>query len=534
MTISWSTKLKTATSIVRFGLTKNDLLTMQQSEEPCEQYKFCSYTSPWLHHVTIPGDKLKPNTLYFYQCGDEAGGWSDIYTFTAAVTVGSETPQLFGVIGDLGQTEYSQQTIRHLSGYHSNISAIICAGDLSYADSDQNRWDRWGNLMEPLIARIPWMIAAGNHEEELPCQASVSEFVAYQTRFRMPFSQMDQLQRHNMYYGFRVGLVHLIVLTPYVDSTPTSLQYKWVQKELSRVDRSVTPWLIVIMHGPWYNSNTAHQGIEPHTIMKKHMEDILYHHKVDVVVAGHVHAYERSHSVYKENVVQDGPIYIVLGDAGNREGLAPMYFDPQPKWSAFRQANYGFLLLNVANRTHAHMQWFEDRQRFVLISSNAEAATQFAIYPSQVNMTAKVSVKWGKQIFEHVLVDKSAPVAVFKEQLYALTSVPVDRQKLMSKAWKGMLKDDTDLSKLDKFVDGAGVMLMGSAEVVKKPKEPTVFIEDMTTNDIAASGTVYPAGLVNLGNTCYMNATLQCLRPVKELREALTTHPGGCLGGFGE
>lgn len=37
-----------------------------------------------------------------------------------------------------------------------------------------------------------------------------------------------------------------------------------------------------------------------------------------------------------------------------------------------------------------------------------------------------------------------------------------------------------------------------------------------------------PAGLTNLGNTCYMNATVQCLKIVPELREALQNYQGGC------
>lgn len=32
------------------------------------------------------------------------------------------------------------------------------------------------------------------------------------------------------------------------------------QADLLTVDREKTPWLLVLFHVPWYNSNNAHQG----------------------------------------------------------------------------------------------------------------------------------------------------------------------------------------------------------------------------------------------------------------------------------
>lgn len=64
-------------------------------------------------------------------------------------------------------------------------------------------------------------------------------------------------------------------------------------------------------------------------------------------------------------------------------------------------------------------------------------------------------------------------------------------------------------------------MLLGtSEELVAEPAQKTVFIEDMSENELAQAIEL-PAGLTNLGNTCYLNSVVQCLRSVPELRNSL-------------
>jgi len=156
------------------------------------------------------------------------------------------------------------------------------------------------------------------------------------------------------------GPVHVLQLCSYAGFDVASTQYQWLLQDLKSVNRTKTPWLVAMWHTPWYTSN-AHHPMTEGANMKKAMEKLLIENEVDLVLNGHVHAYERSEPVNNGFVdCKKGIVHITLGDGGNREMFATPWVEPQPAWSALREYAYGHGRFTVSNLTHAQWQWYRN------------------------------------------------------------------------------------------------------------------------------------------------------------------------------
>ncbi|KAL5427455.1 hypothetical protein PMIN05_011365 [Paraphaeosphaeria minitans] len=212
------------------------------------------------------------------------------------------------------------------------------------------------------------MASPGNHEvacQEIPvltlaCPEGQKNFTDFMNRFgqTMPSSfastsanqaakvnanKAAALAKPPFWFSFEYGMVHVAMIdtetdfanapdqpggsSGHLNASPfgtANQQLDWLAADLASVDRTITPWLIVGGHRPWYTT----KGSSPCDSCQKAFEPLLYKYGVDLAIFGHVHNSQRFLPV--NNGVADpaklnnpkAPMYIVAGGAGNIEGLS--------------------------------------------------------------------------------------------------------------------------------------------------------------------------------------------------------------------
>ncbi len=136
-----------------------------------------------------------------------------------------------------------------------------------------------------------------------------------------------------------------------------------------------------------------------------------------------------------------------------------------------------------------------------------------------MNSNKKLNIKWNRDSISLEVCGEN--IAALRDAVYEKTLVEPDRQKLLFKG--KVLENNTSLKEIP---ENSLITLMGTPSGnLYQPTNKVVFVEDLSLEEktklLREKGEDIVHGLVNLGNTCYLNSVVQVIGRVTEIREAL-------------
>jgi hypothetical protein len=195
---------------------------------------------------------------------------------------------------------------------------ILHTGDLVDKGTNYATWSRdFFNPLAQVIDEVPLFPAIGNHEED------AANYLAF---FHLPGQER--------YYSFDLGPVHLLVLD-YHFAKATSEQFQFAREDLLAAR---APWKIVMTHEPVFNI-----GGHASTWGQETYLPLFHEAKVDLVLAGHSHLYERFRPLAPREGRQTWPILHVTTGGGGAP-VAVSYSHPA---LAARSTNFHFLVFEA-------------------------------------------------------------------------------------------------------------------------------------------------------------------------------------------
>ncbi|CAH0515061.1 unnamed protein product [Peronospora belbahrii] len=324
-----------------------------------------------MHTVILKG--LTLGTRYFYKFGSEKDGWSSVYSFMSRPDKSVKSAK-FIAYADMG-VEFAPAAISTAVRAFQNVmngydSFLLHFGDISYARGHAYIWDKFFHIIEPYATRVPYMISIGNHEYDYMTGGANDPSGATRADGEMDFQpewgnygedssgecSVPMFYRWSApatgngiyWYSFDYGGIHVIQISSEHDWRRGSKQYKWLENDLKSVNRSETPWIVLTAHRMMYSTqigDDADYKLSEH--FRAEVEDLLWEYKVNLMMVGHQHSYERSCAVRNGKCTEDGngPVHIVIGSAGaNLEEQG--FSNNLGEWSVSHVGKWGHLRID--------------------------------------------------------------------------------------------------------------------------------------------------------------------------------------------
>lgn len=222
---------------------------------------------------------------------------------------------------------------------------ILGVGDNAYASASC-----WTSTFQDVKTKMN--SGYGNHEYE-----ESGKLAPYLTFFA----------HSKTYFSFDFQNVHILVLdsnASKVPLSPGSAQHDFATADLTAQDsRSQIDWIFVVMHHPWYTPGGHHPANEFSQVQAFHQ--LFTDHKVDFVMCGHNHNWQRTHQIAYSGTVSaptiidssspyvhgaGGLMHIVTGTGGHDSGSNLYSLSSQPAFQAYQnRTNNGIWEIVASN-----------------------------------------------------------------------------------------------------------------------------------------------------------------------------------------
>lgn len=289
---------------------------------------------------------LDPDTTYHYSVSNDGRTWSADATFRTAPPQRSDFR--FTAFGDHGTRPTSTTPMAKLVSQLAPAFCIV-SGDMSYATPgpipipqtarfNPAAWDKFLGIIGPTAAQsIPWQVGVGTHEVE---PLEMNGYAGVVTRFPQPY---DDASGSPVVHTFTFGNVAFIQLdgndlsaqAPQINGYTAGAQTRWLEDRLAayRAAGSGIDFIVVTFGNCVFSTNENHGS---DGAIRSIWEPLFDRYGVDLVINGHVHAYERTnpmragqptaHVPSGGTVRSDaqGTTYICAGGAG--QGLYRTWF----------------------------------------------------------------------------------------------------------------------------------------------------------------------------------------------------------------
>lgn len=302
-----------------------------------------------LHEVHLHG--LAPGGRYRYEVsgpGLEAAGG----TFNAAPE--NAEPFRFILYGDTRTRVGTHESVVHAMR-REGADFVVHTGDLVANGRNERLWQEFFAIERDLLRDAIFIPVIGNHELQNSNAHAIENFRRYV--HCPPTSPRPELD-----YSLVYGNVRLILANAYDDWRRPAMR-AWMEEQLADARRQgPDDFLLVITH--WGMNSSGPHG-ENRVLRAAGMPELFRRYRVDLVVGGHDHIYERG--------VDHGLRYLVTGGAG-----APLYHNERRRpYTEFFTAQHHYVRVDAER----------DRLEFAAVRIDGTVFDRFTIRKGEARPT---------------------------------------------------------------------------------------------------------------------------------------------------